>query len=123
MRKRTVAALVVAVSLLILPAPDADAVPGLCEHRGMDHIDRHGGKLADDAWHRDHHEQVTCDADGKDHRGDDHPEEPASQPKADDARDRRSDDRQHDGHDEIQRHDEHNDHCIGRCNRDHAWWH
>jgi hypothetical protein len=30
----------------------------------MEHIERHGGKVEDDAYHRLHHERVTCD--GKD---------------------------------------------------------
>lgn len=98
---RFLAGLVVGV-LIALPAPaDSDASVD-CEHRGMEHIQRHGGKLEDDRFHIAHGERVTCDgADGaRDHRGDDHPEER----------------REPAGHD-----DHHND--DGHLGRDkHRWW-
>lgn len=48
-----------------------------CDHRGFDHIKRHGGKLADDYYHIGHHEPVTCDDqdDGKTPSDDDPNEE------------------------------------------------
>ena len=45
--------------------PQAEASV-VCEHRGMKHIERHGGKLVDDQYHRSHHERPTCDPDDKD---------------------------------------------------------
>jgi len=42
---------------------DADVT---CDHRGFDHIQRHGGKLADDYYHISKHEPTTCDTDTND---------------------------------------------------------
>jgi hypothetical protein len=50
--------LVVLVALCNAPASDAAVT---CDHRGYEHIQRHGGKLADDYWHISRHEPTTCD--------------------------------------------------------------
>jgi hypothetical protein len=61
---RALAALAIgAAALFGLPAPDSAAIPGTCEHRGGDHIGRHGGKLEDDRFHLSRGERVTCDGD------------------------------------------------------------
>lgn len=69
------AAVVVSAGLLAVPAMPgpAHALPGMCAYRGADHIDRHGGKMADDLFHREHGEKVTCDHDKN--KGDKAPEE------------------------------------------------
>jgi hypothetical protein len=57
---RLVAAALVTAGLLVGIAPEATAGP-LCVHRGVGHIEKHGGKIADDQWHLGHGEPVTCD--------------------------------------------------------------
>lgn len=53
-----------AVVGLSSPVGSAHAEPGvLCDHRGMEHVKRHGGQLADDAYHRSRSENVTCSSD------------------------------------------------------------
>ncbi|WP_419719737.1 DUF7199 family protein [Mycobacterium avium] len=67
MRRLIAALVIVAAGAVVVPAPAAVAKPLIgCEHRGFDHIKRHGGKLADDYYHRSHQERVTCDPDEHD---------------------------------------------------------
>lgn len=68
-------AVIVGITAASCNAAPADAAPGVgCEHRGGDHIARHGGKAEDDAYHRLHHERVTCDGPGEE-SGDRYPQE------------------------------------------------
>lgn len=72
MNRAVIAAVCLSAGLsagLATPVAHADDLGLTCEHRGLDHIQRHGGKTEDDLYHRLHGEQVTCD--GKDEpRGD-----------------------------------------------------
>lgn len=63
--RATLAAVLTAAGVLASPG-QAMALPGTCEHRGIGHIERHGGKLADDAYHRSNGERITCDWEDED---------------------------------------------------------
>jgi hypothetical protein len=57
---RLVGAALVTAGLLVGIVPEATAGT-LWVHRGVGHIEKHGGKIADDQWHLGHGEPVTCD--------------------------------------------------------------
>lgn len=61
--ERIIAGAVLALGLF-LAAPGigtAQAVPLVgCEHREPGHVDKHGGQLVDDEYHRSRGESVTC---------------------------------------------------------------
>ena len=61
---------------------DANDHAATCDHRGYMHITRHGGKEADDEWHRRHGQAVTCDDDKSkdDPEHDTEPDEPRHLP-------------------------------------------
>lgn len=67
MRLSVTLGIVLAVAGVLASPGQAMALPGTCEHRGVGHIERHGGKLTDDAYHRSNGERITCDQEGDDH--------------------------------------------------------
>lgn len=69
------------------PPAQASDDPAVCDHRGFMHIERHGGKAADDEWHRRHGQPVTCAEDKrqKDEPDDTDPKEPSHLPGEDGA--------------------------------------
>lgn len=84
-----------AVSCNAGPAAHADTLT--CEHRGLAHIDKHGGKTEDDAWHRLHHQRLTCA--GDDDKGD----------KPGDTQPFENHDELHHGHDDDDKDSKHDD--------------
>lgn len=117
---RILGAVVVAGALLGgMTPPSALAAPLVgCEHREAGHVDKHGGQLEDDRFHRAHGERVTCSDDKPDKHDDGDGKADSSRDGSSDPTRRHSDDKKHDD-------DKHGDGhtCIGRCNRDHSLWH
>lgn len=66
MTLRATLATVLTVAGVLASPGQAMALPGTCEHRGIGHIERHGGKLVDDAYHRSNGERITCDWEDED---------------------------------------------------------
>lgn len=60
----TATAIGLGLALAPLAAPiAAHAIPLTCEHRGITHVERHGGTVKDREYHLARGERVSCEAD------------------------------------------------------------
>lgn len=55
----------IGLGLFLTPIPTVSASP-LCEHRGIAHVERHGGTIADREYHLARGERVSCEPEDTD---------------------------------------------------------
>lgn len=62
---RALIAAAIGLGLFLTPIPTVSASP-LCKHRGIAHVQRHGGTIADREYHLARGERVSCEPEDTD---------------------------------------------------------